>query len=140
MKLKIGYCPICKKAISIRNDSSKCSCPDCGHHIALHDVSEEKTMTKQEACDLENMCGTLMSKCVGEECRVSLALTGRLKISFNDGFITLKKDRSGVDYVKYVGYYEDLEDIIKRALSCVNSNTSLLDKLIWSYEHIRELE
>lgn len=37
MKFKIGYCPICDKTIQINSDDTMCYCPDCGHHISLHE-------------------------------------------------------------------------------------------------------
>lgn len=97
-------------------------------------------MTKQEAIELENKCDELMSKYLEEKCRVSLALTGKLKIEFDGNYITINKKLKEVDYVNCVGYYGWLQYIIEKAFDCIYDHEDDFDKLIWSYEHIRELE
>ena len=97
-------------------------------------------MTKQEAIELENKCDKLMSEYLKENCTISMALTGKLKVEFDGNYITLDKKLGETCYVKYQGYYEDLTDIINKAFFCVEDNEDMFDKLIWSYEHIRELE
>lgn len=37
IKVKFGYCPICDKIIKIYSNKEMFHCPDCGHHIALHE-------------------------------------------------------------------------------------------------------
>ena len=98
-------------------------------------------MTKKEALVLENRCDKIMSGYLGRECLVSLALTGKLKIEFNDGdFITVNKQANAVDYINYMGCYSDLLDDINKVLTCVRENSDIFDQLIWSYEHRTELE
>ena len=58
-------------------------------------------MTKQEAIELENKCDELMSKYLQEECTVSMALTGKLKIEFGSNYLTLDADKKVASYVKY---------------------------------------
>ena len=97
-------------------------------------------MTNKRALELEKLCDEKMSEYLGESCDVSMALTGRLKIMFEDGFITLNKAFNGADYVNYMGDYDDLVDKINRAVACVADNGRLFDMLIWSYHHRPELE
>lgn len=97
-------------------------------------------MTKQEAINLENKCDELMSKYTKEKCNVSLALTGKLRIEFDGNYITLNKKLREADYVRYVGYYEDLCLIVDQAFNCIEDHEDMFDKLIWSYEHVRELK
>ena len=97
-------------------------------------------MTNQEAIELEERCDSLMSEYLKEDCAVSFALSNRLKINFDSNYITLNKTFDGAYYVRYVGFYEDLAEYIKSAIKCVRDNKETFDKLIWSYEHIRELE
>ena len=97
-------------------------------------------MTKKEAIELENKCDKLMSEYLEKECNVSLALTGKLKIEFNGNYITLNKKLEEPDYINYNGYYEDLIDDIDKAFGCIGDNNGIFNKLIWSYEHIAELE
>lgn len=35
--MKFGYCPICDKDIIIDSENIMCHCPDCGHHVVLHE-------------------------------------------------------------------------------------------------------
>jgi hypothetical protein len=97
-------------------------------------------MTKQEACNIENMCDSTMSHYLNEECNVSMALTGKLKIQFEDGYFTLNRDFTSADWINYTGFYDNLQDYIASAIKCVTDHRNLFDRLIWSYEHITELE
>ena len=97
-------------------------------------------MTKQEACKLETTCDALMSHYLKTECEVSLALSGKLKISFDDGFITVKAKEGLVDYVSYAGSYSNLLEYIEKIFLCLIEHDDTFEKLIWSYEHRRELE
>lgn len=97
-------------------------------------------MTKQEAIELETKCDELMSEYLGNTCRVSMALSGRFKVSFGDYYITLSKDNMTASYIKFHGYYSDLEERIDSIVRCINENRNIFDKLIWSYEHMNEVE
>lgn len=97
-------------------------------------------MTKQEAMDLENKCDALMCKYVQEDCQVSMALNGRLKVYFDDGFVTLEHDYKTVHYLKFTGFRDVLEDYISKIVKCIEENRGDFEKLMWSYEHVRELE
>jgi hypothetical protein len=97
-------------------------------------------MTKQEACKLETTCDALMSHYLKTDCEVSLALSGRLKISFDDGYITINTKTGTVDYISYTGFYSDLQEYIDKIMLCLIEHTDVFNKLIWSYEHRRELE
>lgn len=98
-------------------------------------------MTKQEALRLENRGDKIMSGYLGKECTVSLALTGKLKIEFNDGdYITWNMTCNDVDYVSYVGSYDYLVETISKVKECVEENRDIFELLIWSYEHRTELE
>lgn len=97
-------------------------------------------MTKKEACELEKICDALMSQYLKTDCEVSLALSGRLKIRFNDGYINIDKQLGGADYISYVGSYDELQETINKIVSCIDEHKSVFDKLIWSYEHRTELE
>lgn len=97
-------------------------------------------MTKQEAIELENKCDKLMSKYLQEECTVSMALTGKLKIEFGSNYFTLDMDEKVASYVKYCGCYDMLEWYIESAINCVDENKDIFRELLWSYEHITELE
>ena len=97
-------------------------------------------MTKQEAMELEIKCDKLMSKYLDNDCIVSMALSGKFKVSFEDIYITLGKDNKSASYVKFNGYYSDLEEYINLIIRCIDENKDMFDKLIWSYEHMNEIE
>ena len=96
-------------------------------------------MTKQEAIELEKKCDELMSEYLNEDCNVSMALSGRFKVSFGDNYITLTKDISTASYVKFHGYYSDLEEHISSVIKCIKENIDIFNELIWSYEHLNEI-
>ena len=98
-------------------------------------------MTKQEAHRLEKLCDDLMTYYLKTECEVSMALTGRLKISFDNSYINVNRgDDVSIHYINYHGLYNDLQEYIDKILSCVTNNKEIFDNLVWSYEHRGELE
>lgn len=98
-------------------------------------------MTKQEACKIEETCDALMSHYLKTECEVSMALTGKLKIYFDDNYITVNRMRQelSVDYVRYVGFMDDLQEYINKAFLCLTEHSDTFNMLMWSYDHRREL-
>ena len=98
-------------------------------------------MTKQEAMKLENRCDKIMSGYLGKKCTVSMALTGKLKVEFNDGdYITCTTPCFGVDYVSFTGCYDDLVEKIKQVKECFEDNLDIFNQLLWTYHHRSELE
>lgn len=98
-------------------------------------------MTKEEAIKLENRCDKIMSGYLGESCTVSMALSGKLKIVFDDGdYITWSMVHNDVDYVNYSGFYTDLVGTIGKVKECIDDNRDIFNNLIWSYNHRNELE
>jgi hypothetical protein len=98
-------------------------------------------MTKEEAIQLENRCDKIMSQYLGEECIVCLALSGRLKIMFNEGdYVTWNMDTNNPAYINYRGFYRDLQKYVKSIKTCISDNFDIFDQLIYSYEHRKELE
>lgn len=97
-------------------------------------------MTKQEAIELENKCDELMTKYLEEPCVVSMSLSGRLKVSFGENYITLDRKSRIAAYIQYYGYYEDLLSLIDKAFHCVDENEELFNNLTWSYEHLNEIK
>lgn len=98
-------------------------------------------MTKAEAIKLEERCDKIMSGYLGRSCVVSMALSGKLKVEFDDGdYITWNVANNHVDYINYVGFYSYLEDDINNIQGCISENYDTFKDLIWSYEHRGELE
>jgi hypothetical protein len=97
-------------------------------------------VTKQEAKVLENRGDKIMSGYLGEECMVSMALTGKLKIEFSDGFITWNMTCNVPDYVSYIGCYDDLNEAISKIKECIDENRDIFEQLLWSYHNRSDLE
>ena len=98
-------------------------------------------MTKAEAIKLEERCDKIMSGYLGKSCTVSMALSGKLKVEFDDGdYITWKLSGNHVDYINYFGFYSDLEDDINNIQGCISENYDIFEELMRSYEHRGELE
>ena len=97
-------------------------------------------MTKTEAKVLENRGDKIMSGYLGEECMVSMALTGKLKIEFSDGFITWNMTCNSPDYVSYIGDYNSLNEAISKIKECIDENRDIFELLLWSYHNRNDLE
>lgn len=98
-------------------------------------------MTKEEAIKLENRCDKIMSGYLGKSVIVSMALSGKLKIEFDDGdFITWNTAYNNVDYVNYAGFYDDLVETINHIKECIDDNRDIFNELMWSYNFRNELE
>lgn len=98
-------------------------------------------MTREEAIKLENRCDKIMSGYLGMKCTLSLALSGRLKISFCDGdYVTWCLTSNMADYVGYTGFYSDLAEAIAAIKECIDDNRDIFDQLIQSYHDRMELE
>jgi len=103
-------------------------------------IRKDDKMTNNEAVELENTCDELMTKAISEECNVSMAMTGRLKVNFGDNYFSLNSDYANASYVKFHGDYFGLLNVIEMACCCISENKELFDKLIWSYENRSKLE
>lgn len=90
-------------------------------------------MTKQEALDLEKEIDKLFSEKLETDCEVSMALTGALRISVNDGFFNIKADTQAVAWVKWSGDYETMQDYINKAILAIMENKEKIDTLMQSY-------
>lgn len=97
-------------------------------------------MTKQEAIELEERCDKLMSEYLDRDCNVSMALSGRFKVKFEDNYITLGRDNKSAAYIQFHGDYSDLEEYIDSIVRCIDENKGVFDRLIWSYNNLSELE
>ena len=98
-------------------------------------------MTKKEALKLEKSCDNLLTKATGYTCSVSQALGGNLRIQFGENNITINKyDLDTPELVHYIGDYGDLQSFIISVRVAIRKNKELFEKLMWSYENIRELE
>ena len=90
-------------------------------------------MTKQEAIELESEIDKLFSEKLKTDCEVSMALTGALRISVDGGFFNIKTDTQVVDWVKWNGEYEVLQDYINKAKLVIEENEEKIDLLMQSY-------
>lgn len=63
-----------------------------------------------------------------------MALTGALKISFREGFISIKTKAQIVDWVKWNGSYDDLQDYINKVIIVIRENKEKIDMLMQSYK------
>lgn len=97
-------------------------------------------MTREEACNLESLVDKKFSEALDEDCKCSFTLSGKFSIAFDNNNLCLERDGSSVGYIGFVGWYGDLKHHVDDALRCFKENGELINKLIWSYEHIAELE
>jgi len=97
-------------------------------------------MTRKEAMELEEKVDKLFTEALDEDCAFSLSLSNKIRISFDGNVICLNRNNSSVDWVNFQGFYSDLQHYINEAIECVERNKDIIDQLLWSYDHITELE
>ncbi len=98
-------------------------------------------MKREEAKTLELACDKLLSDVTEEHCNVSMALGRHLRIQFGENNMTISKhDLFTVEWVNYNGDFTVLLDEIDVIQKTIQENNRLFKRLMWSYEHIRELE
>lgn len=95
-------------------------------------------MTKEEALALEAELDKIFTDAIGRECEVSMALTGALRIATSDGFINVKCDTEVVDWVKWDGYYDCLNDFITKSILTIRNTKDKIDRLLKSYAEISD--
>ena len=97
-------------------------------------------MTQKEAYDLQLLCESYLSKKLGEDVQLSLALSGKIKVSIEAGdSFTLTKDMKEIEYIDYTGWIDSLKDICNIIIKCVNDNRERFEQLLWSYQNIKNL-
>jgi len=97
-------------------------------------------MKRSEALALENKMQDLLREATKENIEISLALTGRIRIQWDETTITFNKGDLSVNWVSYTGYYGTLVEAIESAQRVFSENRKDFDLLVWSYENIRTLE
>ena len=95
-------------------------------------------MTKTLAIALEALCEKKIKEAVELDVTISMALTGRLKIETEDGYVTFNEDTTP-DYCRYTGFYSDLNNFIENVAEVLKENKDIFYNLKWSYEHRKEL-
>ena len=97
-------------------------------------------MTKSEAIELENKIDKDLTDLLRMECNISLSLTNRVKVSMEDSnYLCFDKDLHTIDYLHFNGKYDNLIGIVWKLRNYFVLNVPDIENLIWSYEHIREL-
>ena len=96
-------------------------------------------MTKSEALALQTKCETYFDGLYGYEAKLSMNLRGNLAIHLGEHLFTFDED-GDVVYFKFAGDWDEAECIKKEIKNIYLENKQELRELLWSYEHIRELE
>lgn len=98
-------------------------------------------MSREEARTLELACDKLLSDATEENCEVSQALAGHLRIQFGENNMTISRhDLKTPEWIHYQGDYSHLVDFIGNVQDAIMINKTMFEKLMWSYSHYRELE
>lgn len=91
-------------------------------------------MTKQEAVQIEKECDKMFSDALGTDCNVSMTLAGNFSVSFKSHFVNINKyDLFTVDWIKYIGDYDDLLTYIERIQRTISKNRAKIELLMQSY-------
>jgi hypothetical protein len=92
-------------------------------------------MTKKEAIALEALCEKYLAKVLNEKVEMSMTLSGKLKVTFGENFVTFTDSFSEVIYMSFDGFALDLKEAIDKIVKCMNENREDFELLRWSYEN-----
>ena len=108
MGKKVGYCPLCNREFEFITNNCLGHCPECGHHLALHEIEEKNEEKRQYK--VITLCGSTKFKDEFMEAQKRLTLAGYIVISV--GLF----GHSGDDEVWTEGTKEMLDDMHKRKI------------------------
>lgn len=99
-----------------------------------------KISTHKEAIELQTKLENIVKDVLKEDkIEFSMALTGRLKVSIDSNYICFNRDFNTVDYIRYTGDYNELNEQIEQLLEVFAIYQSDFDSLIDSYDDISKL-
>ncbi len=104
MGKKTGYCPLCDKEFLFDTNDRMGNCPECGHHLNLHTVAEQRKYK------VITLCGSTRFKEEFLQVQKELTLAGNIVISV--GLF----GHSGDNEVWTEGMKEMLDDMHKRKI------------------------
>jgi len=100
-----------------------------------------KIETHKEAIKLQSKLDNIVSNVLGEkDTELSMALTGRLKVSIDSNFICFNRDYKTVEYIRYIGDYNVLVDYINTLATVFAKYKDDFDALMDSYDNISKLK
>jgi Zn-dependent M32 family carboxypeptidase len=99
-----------------------------------------KIKIHKEAIELQTKLEDILNDIFEEGVELSMALTGKLKVSIDSNYICFNKDYKTVDYIRYEGDYNILIDYINKLISVFDYYKSDFDNLMDSYENISKLK
>lgn len=100
-----------------------------------------KIETHKEAIKLQSKLENIVNNVLGEkDIELSMALTGRLKVSIDSGYICFNRDYKTVDYIRYAGDYSVLKQYIGRLIDTFICYKDDFDALMDSYDNISKLK
>ena len=92
-------------------------------------------MTKKEALALEALCEKHLGKVLNEKDEMSMTLSGKLKVTFGENFVTFTDSFSEVIYISFYGFALDLKEAIDKIVKCMHENREDFESLLWSYQN-----
>lgn len=93
-------------------------------------------MTKLEAEALEALAEKKLSENLeNESVRVSMSLSGRLKIDVDGASFNFQHPGIVLDWVKFEGDITNLNRTVAKIMATINENEKLFDSLMWSYNN-----
>lgn len=151
-------CPFCKKIHSVDSPylNTICGCggkyySNAGYWLNRTTGEEVKGlksecgdhMTEEEALSLIDRCSEIMSGYLGMPCTVTKEWMHQeclLEIRYDSGSrVFWSMSRNAVADIVYWGYYDFLVDEVGKIKKCLDDNRDIFNKLMWMYEHEREL-
>ena len=94
-------------------------------------------MTQKEALQLQTVCEQKLRENhpYKMEMELSMALTGRLRIATDSGWVNMRYPTMELDWIKWNGTYTDLMELVEYLRTTIPKFTGHFDKLMWSYNN-----
>ena len=96
-------------------------------------------MKKNEAIALEALTEKRLKSAIERDVTVSMALSGNLKVDFDDGYICFRPDSFAAENLSYTGDYVSLMLYVDNIRRSFVANQDDIKRLIWSYENRTKL-
>ena len=103
--------------------------------------------TLDEALELQKEIDSKLTKAVRkvtqsatDEAQISMALTGRIKVEYRDGYFNFNREDLSVSYFKFQGDYDDFIDLRNGISKVLATNRADINLLMNSYDNRRNLK
>jgi hypothetical protein len=98
-------------------------------------------MNKSEALGLQTHVEELLEPIFeGANVDLSCSLSNRIQVSFDGDKINFNRETFKADWINFSGDLSELKDFITKAEKVLKANSSVINRLMWSYDNMSILK